>query len=670
MLDHLNIFNKLFKTEVIIHNNNKMAGINRFDSPAQYQAINTYVPIPFEQMAQAAIYRQNKADQQGEKLDEAYNKANNLRYIKNSKDQLKIEEVQRVIDDLSTKYSSPEYDMSDPMVQREINSTINRTLNNQQIQSIQRSAEAYDMNEKLKAQLNASGKYNKILDEDPNLIEGGYDTETMGIYGYQTPAWEQYRPVAEDYFNNIKDSILTDAKGRMLTTGEGYNITGVDLDKIKSVAKSKITSFLDSNAGKQQVKIARNRLERIYGKDVVDEMSDDAIAYDTLLEVGEEYIRKNLTGSRTSSSSDGTNNAFWDLPATFEGDNVNQTWDPYNILNSSYDITKDTNSEIAIEYNSIPSDLDEEYVDENGKVIRVAHSNEKTISNNKRRAALLNQYKNEKLQEFKTDFGIEGDYSQEELTQIYKDVSQDLQSLKSTIMSVPIDYARSLRLDYGNTIHTREIQIFDENGNPITNLGRIGNEEIDNQIKKLGFESTFEFTEKLSNPDDKTFSVNGLSPSSNIPGSVTLKVYDKTKKGPGGKGFKKIVISPSTQQQAATVPINNMIKAYNKATPFESQYFPANFLYADRPGASFKVKIQPKTGVNGSLTKENGKWTYSPNLEIERFSPEGESLGTTKISEYDLAKIYHAGYLTSSQSGVRGSDNVSFRGPSTQIKSH
>lgn len=670
MLDHLNIFNKLFKTEVIIHNNNKMAGINRFDSPAQYQAINTYVPIPFEQMAQAAIYRQNKADQQGEKLDEAYNKANNLRYIKNSKDQLKIEEVQRVIDDLSTKYSSPEYDMSDPMVQREINSTINRTLNNQQIQSIQRSAEAYDMNEKLKAQLNASGKYNKILDEDPNLIEGGYDTETMGIYGYQTPAWEQYRPVAEDYFNNIKDSILTDAKGRMLTTGEGYNITGVDLDKIKSVAKSKITSFLDSNAGKQQVKIARNRLERIYGKDVVDEMSDDAIAYDTLLEVGEEYIRKNLTGSRTSSSSNGTNNPFWDLPATFEGDNVNQTWDPYNILNSSYDITKDTNSEIAIEYNSIPSDLDEEYVDENGKVIRVAHSNEKTISNNKRRAALLNQYKNEKLQEFKTDFGIEGDYSQEELTQIYKDVSQDLQSLKSTIMSVPIDYARSLRLDYGNTIHTREIQIFDENGNPITNLGRIGNEEIDNQIKKLGFESTFEFTEKLSNPDDKTFSVNGLSPSSNIPGSVTLKVYDKTKKGPGGKGFKKIVISPSTSQQAAIAPINNMIKAYNKATPFESQYFPANFLYADRPGASFKVKIQPKTGVNGSLTKENGKWTYSPNLEIERFSPEGESLGTTKISEYDLAKIYHAGYLTSSQSGVRGSDNVSFRGPSTQIKSH
>ena len=55
--------------------------INRFDEAAQANFINTYVPIPFEELSKAAASRQNKVDQGRQMLDEANAAAASIKAI-------------------------------------------------------------------------------------------------------------------------------------------------------------------------------------------------------------------------------------------------------------------------------------------------------------------------------------------------------------------------------------------------------------------------------------------------------------------------------------------------------------------------------------------------------------------------------------------------------------
>lgn len=112
-----------------------MSPVNRYDTPAQYEAVNTYVPIPFEQMAQAAAYRNKKADEQFErvlKLEE-YNVAKGLENMMipgtdklvNVAEQSGLNAANKFVEDFNTRLSTISdrvgtTDASDPSYTKEV----------------------------------------------------------------------------------------------------------------------------------------------------------------------------------------------------------------------------------------------------------------------------------------------------------------------------------------------------------------------------------------------------------------------------------------------------------------------------------------------------------------------------------------------------------------------
>lgn len=133
-----------------------MGIINRFDQPAQAQFINTYVPIPFDELAQAAATRQATLDENLARLDAAQAAAANLNYIPNSRDQLVVENWQRQLNALADEYIDK--DLSDPEIYRKLRSSIRQAVDPSQVKQIQESYAGYQDYQRSLAQMQSRGE--------------------------------------------------------------------------------------------------------------------------------------------------------------------------------------------------------------------------------------------------------------------------------------------------------------------------------------------------------------------------------------------------------------------------------------------------------------------------------------------------------------------------------
>ena len=195
-----------------------MAGVNKFDTPAQAQFMNTYVPIPFEEMQRAVMMRQARFDDNMARMDQANATAQNLNYISNSADEEYIKgTVQPGYEEISNEFATQ--DLSDPTVYNALRSRINTTFDKGRIKDIQSSYAAWQQNEQMTAKLKAQGKYHEALDSNPAL---GYDSRT-GVYGYQTESMLDSRKAAEQYFNQLKGNTSFNPQKGIVSSGIGEN---------------------------------------------------------------------------------------------------------------------------------------------------------------------------------------------------------------------------------------------------------------------------------------------------------------------------------------------------------------------------------------------------------------------------------------------------------------
>jgi hypothetical protein len=250
--------------------------VNMYDQPAQAEFINTYVPVSFQDILQAGANKQQNYDVHKAAYEQMADEAQNLRAIPTSQDEEYIKgTVIPTMQELSDKYATQDY--GDPEVIREINRTLREKVNRRLVGQIQESYTNWQENQKNVGKLKMAGQYQDYIDEPYK----GYSTANAGTYTYQTPAALDYRKPAEEYFNQIKPSTLT---GINPATGEYY--VGVDMNKVTSVAKENVGSYLQSPAGQQKILEYRHR---------TGDMNTPAekIAYDYLIDVGESYTYKN-----------------------------------------------------------------------------------------------------------------------------------------------------------------------------------------------------------------------------------------------------------------------------------------------------------------------------------------------------------------------------------------
>lgn len=249
---------------------------NIYDQPAQAQFINTYAPIPFQEIVQAGQARQQRYDINKAAFDTMAEQAESLKGIPSSEDETYISgTVLPTIRELSDVYAGRDY--GDPEVIRDIHNKLKSKINKRLVSDIQTSYQNWMSNQQNIAKLKATGHYQPYLE----IPYSGYSTEQRGIYTDITPASLDYRKNAQEYFRDIRDSVLTSPD----TSGKYY--IGVGDTKIQAVAKEGTQSFLESPQGRQKIQEYRYRTG-----DYTTPESD--IAYNYLLDVGEEYKRANI----------------------------------------------------------------------------------------------------------------------------------------------------------------------------------------------------------------------------------------------------------------------------------------------------------------------------------------------------------------------------------------
>ncbi len=175
---------------------------NRFDQPAEAQFVNTYVPIPFQELQQAGLAKQQQFNVGQQRLDIAQAEAEQLKYIADSQDEQYIKnEVIGTVNEIADEFEGRDY--SDPTVMRSINKRL-RTIDKQRVDRIQQSAASYGQFQQDVRKLGLQGKDAPYLNQfDPSQFSSEFGTFT------QTPeARLDYKAAAESYFNNMAEKYL------------------------------------------------------------------------------------------------------------------------------------------------------------------------------------------------------------------------------------------------------------------------------------------------------------------------------------------------------------------------------------------------------------------------------------------------------------------------------
>lgn len=217
---------------------------NRYDSPAQAQFMQTYIPVPFEDILQAGLTKQKTYDTNRSSFEQAIADTQNLGYIPNSQDQAYIESLRSKLESVRDQYLDKDY--SNPEITRQLYKDINANVNRNLVNRIQQSHEGYKQYQQLAAKATSEGK---SLFNPYNFT--GYSTEGSGIFTGQPEPLHNYAAKKETYFDRVPYDTWTDPN-----TGKLYKVRNAA--KLAGVADTSKEDYATSTEGRQEIEGYRN----------------------------------------------------------------------------------------------------------------------------------------------------------------------------------------------------------------------------------------------------------------------------------------------------------------------------------------------------------------------------------------------------------------------------
>lgn len=216
--------------------------VSRYSTPAQASFMSTYSPIPFNELLQAGLSKQQQYNTGQDYLDSAEANAENIKYIPGSMDESYIKDnvlatIKETVDEHSSK------DFSDPNVMRAITKKL-KSIDSQRVNRVQQSAQAYDKAGEMRRKLKSEGAYQSYLD-NPNITN--FSSES-GVYDQMPERALDRRKPAEAIFNNIPDRFLYE---KDLGNGMRGIMQGVGDSELRDAAKNNASDYLSTPEGKQ-----------------------------------------------------------------------------------------------------------------------------------------------------------------------------------------------------------------------------------------------------------------------------------------------------------------------------------------------------------------------------------------------------------------------------------
>lgn len=240
--------------------------VNRYDNPAQAEFINTYVPIPFEQLY--TLGKQAKADVDKALADfaSAQDKWSEFRSPSMADMQSWKKETFDKAEPIANKLASNLDMIKTPEGRAQIYSMINN-VDRAKLSALKQSREGLLTRQKVNQQLMLSGKYNPLWHD---VDFGNYDTLTAGVYNDVAPlAYSSIKDLTDQYVNNLKDSYLGRKDGFIYSGVTGEQIKGI-LDANKSgilstpQAQKHMQVYMQQNPGATQEEAAEWIMQKAY----------------------------------------------------------------------------------------------------------------------------------------------------------------------------------------------------------------------------------------------------------------------------------------------------------------------------------------------------------------------------------------------------------------------
>lgn len=251
--------------------------VNRYDNPAQAQFIDTYVPIPFEQLYTLGRQAQDNVNQALKDYASALDKWSEFTSPSQVDTQAWYNETYGRALPVAEEMSRNMDLIRTPEGRSRIYSVINN-VDRAKLSMLRQSADNLRQRQEANQRLMAAGQYNP---EWHDMDFANYNTQTSGIFNDVSPLpYQSEVDMVKPFVDNLKDSFLG-SRG-------GYLFTGVTQDQVRHQIDLNMSSILNTPQ-------ARRHLEILMNRGLSQEQALTALR-NSLYTAGDEFVRENISG--------------------------------------------------------------------------------------------------------------------------------------------------------------------------------------------------------------------------------------------------------------------------------------------------------------------------------------------------------------------------------------
>lgn len=251
--------------------------VNRYDNPAQAQFIDTYVPIPFEQLYTLGKQAQDNVNQALKDYSSALDKWADFTSPSQVDTQAWYNETYGRALPVAEEMAKNMDLIRTPEGRSRIYSVINN-VDRAKLSMLRQSADNLRQRQEVIQRLIASGQYNP---EWHDLDLTNYNTQTSGIFNDVSPLpYKSEVDMVKPFVDNLKDSFLG-SRG-------GYLFTGVTQDQVRHQIDLNMSSILNTPQAQKHLEVLVNR----------GLTPDQALTTlrNSLYTAGDEFVRENVSG--------------------------------------------------------------------------------------------------------------------------------------------------------------------------------------------------------------------------------------------------------------------------------------------------------------------------------------------------------------------------------------
>ena len=221
---------------------------NYYDQPAQASFMNTYVPIPFDELYRLGASAKADVEKATQDLSSNLEKWSQFK-SPSAKDtqrfyDLTVGKLKSTIEDLASNPDLLKSAEGRYRLQSQLNNLDYNTLS-----QIKQSAENLTTRQRAVAEMQAQGKYNQNWD-DININD--WDTAQQGIMGNLAPLeYQSVRQLSDPYYSKLKPGRIGTKRDK--TTGLYYDYTGNTIQDLEAVANTNYNDMANTPQGKMYI---------------------------------------------------------------------------------------------------------------------------------------------------------------------------------------------------------------------------------------------------------------------------------------------------------------------------------------------------------------------------------------------------------------------------------